>query len=87
MIFDNPVNVNFKTQHPNVKTVGALLTGEYYGIAVSKKASGLDAKMNDGLAKIKKSGEYHQLFVKYFGGDTSGAVEGVEKPADVAVKD
>jgi polar amino acid transport system substrate-binding protein/glutamine transport system substrate-binding protein len=87
VIFDNPVNVNFKTQHSNVKTVGDLLTGEYYGIAVSKKAAGLDAKMNDGLAKIKKSGEYHQLFVKYFGGDVSGAVNGVEKPADVAVKD
>lgn len=86
VIFDNPVNVNFKTQHPNVKTVGDLLTGEYYGIAISKKDPELSAKINDGLAKIKKSGEYHQLFIKYFGGDTSGAVEGVEKPADVALK-
>ncbi|WP_019938956.1 transporter substrate-binding domain-containing protein [Bordetella sp. FB-8] len=87
VVFDNPVNVNFKTQHPNVKTVGALLTGEYYGIAVSKKDPGLAAKINDGLAKIKKNGQYQQLFVKYFGGDSSGAVNGVEKPADVAVKD
>ncbi len=87
VLFDNPVNVNFKTLHPNVKTVGPLLTGEYYGIAISKKRPGLVAKINAGLAAIKKNGVYHQLFVKYFGGDTSGAVNGVLKPATVAVSD
>lgn len=85
VIFDNPVNINFKTAHDNVKTVGPLLTGEYYGIAVSKKKADLTAKLNDGLAKIKKSGEYKKLFEKYFGGDMSGAVKGVEKPSSVAV--
>ena len=87
VVFDNPVNVNFKTAHPGVKVVGDLLTGEYYGIAVSKKAPELAAKINDGLVKIRKSGEYKQLFVKYFGGDVTGAVNTVTKPADVAVKD
>jgi polar amino acid transport system substrate-binding protein/glutamine transport system substrate-binding protein len=87
VIFDNPVNINFKTAHKNVKTVGPLLTGEYYGIAISKKKPELVAKINDGLAKIKKSGEYKKLFEKYFGGDLSGAVKGVEKPTSVAVKD
>ncbi|HEU0231082.1 MAG TPA: transporter substrate-binding domain-containing protein [Burkholderiaceae bacterium] len=87
VVFDNPVNVNFKTSHKNVKIVGPLLTGEYYGIAISKKKPELAAKINAGLAKIKKSGEYHHLFVKYFGGDVSGAVKGVEKPAAVAVTD
>jgi polar amino acid transport system substrate-binding protein/glutamine transport system substrate-binding protein len=87
VIFDNPVNVNFKIKHDDVKTVGPLLTGEYYGIAVSKKKPDLVAKLNDGLAKIKKNGEYKKLFEKYFGGDMSGAVEGVEKPANVAVTD
>ena len=85
VVFDNPVNVNFKTAHKNVKTVGDLLTGEYYGIAISKKRPELADKINDGLAKIKKSGVYHKLFVKYFGGDTSGAVNDVKKPADVAL--
>lgn len=85
VIFDNPVNVAFKTAHSNVKTVGPLLTGEYYGIAISKKNPELVAKINAGLAAIKKNGEYKQLFVKYFGGDLSGAVMGVEKPASVAV--
>jgi glutamine transport system substrate-binding protein len=87
VIFDNPVNIDFKTKHGNVKTVGPLLTGEYYGIAVSKKKPELVSKINDGLAKIKESGEYKKLFEKYFGGDLSGAVEGVEKPDSVAVKD
>jgi polar amino acid transport system substrate-binding protein/glutamine transport system substrate-binding protein len=87
VIFDNPVNVSFKTKHDEVTIVGPLLTGEYYGIAVSKKKPDLVAKLNDGLAKIKESGEYKKLFEKYFGGDLSGAVKGVEKPTDVAVKD
>ncbi len=87
VIFDNPVNVNFKTAHKNVKTVGPLLTGEYYGIAVSKHNSELVKKINDGLAKIRKNGEYKELFNKYFGGDTSGAVMSVKKPAAVAVTD
>jgi polar amino acid transport system substrate-binding protein/glutamine transport system substrate-binding protein len=87
VIFDNPVNVNFKTAHPNVKTVGPLLTGEYYGIAISKHNPALTDTLNAGLAAIKKNGEYKQLFAKYFGGDMSGAVEGVKAPAAVAVSD
>ena len=87
VIFDNPVNVNFKTAHNNVKTVGPLLTGEYYGIAVSKHNPDLVKKINSGLAKIKKNGEYKELFKKYFGGDMSGAVMGTKKPAAVAVTD
>ncbi|HEX7385725.1 MAG TPA: transporter substrate-binding domain-containing protein [Castellaniella sp.] len=88
VVFDNPVNVNFKTSHgQGVKIVGDLLTGEYYGIAITKKEPWLAEKINAGLAKIKKNGEYKKLFVKYFGGDVSGAVEGVAKPASVAVSD
>ncbi len=87
VVFDNPVNLNFTTAHKGAKVVGELLTGEYYGIAVSKKSPELAAKLNSGLAKIKKSGEYKQLFVKYFGGDLNGAVNEVKKPAEIAIKD
>lgn len=87
VVFDNPVNLNFTTAHKGARVVGELLTGEYYGIAVSKQSPELAAKLNDGLAKIKKSGEYKQLFVKYFGGDFSGAVNEVKKPAEIAIKD
>jgi polar amino acid transport system substrate-binding protein/glutamine transport system substrate-binding protein len=85
VVFDNPVNVNFKTGHKNVKIVGDLLTGEYYGIAISKSKPDLVNKINAGLAKIKQNGVYHQLFVKYFGGDVSGAVKGTVKPDAVAI--
>jgi polar amino acid transport system substrate-binding protein/glutamine transport system substrate-binding protein len=88
VVFDNPVNVNFKTSHPKgVKVVGDLLTGEYYGIAITKKEPWLTEKLNAGLAKIKKNGEYKKLFVKYFGGDVSGAVNEAASPSSVAVKD
>lgn len=76
VLFDNPVNVMFKSRHPDVKIVGPLLTGEYYGFAVSKKNPELAARLNRGLAEIRKNGEYQRLFQKYFGGDTSGAVQG-----------
>jgi len=88
VVFDNPVNVNFKTSHPkDVKVVGDLLTGEYYGIAITKKEPWLAEKLNAGLAKIRKNGEYKKLFAKYFGGDVSGAVNEAVSPASVAVKD
>lgn len=75
VLFDNPVNVMFKAKHPSkVQIVGPLLTGEYYGFAVTKKRPDLAARLNQGLAKIKQNGEYQALFARYFGGDTSGAV-------------
>jgi glutamine transport system substrate-binding protein len=85
VVFDNPVNINFKSTHTNVKVVGGLLTGEYYGIAISQKDAGLVAKINDGLKKIQADGEYAKLFKEYLGGDKSGMVQGVKSPASVAL--
>jgi glutamine transport system substrate-binding protein len=87
VVFDNPVNINFTTQHSDVHTVGGLLTGEYYGIAISKKKPELVKKINDGLQKIKADGTYAKLFDKYLGGDKNGMVNDVKKPADIALKD
>jgi glutamine transport system substrate-binding protein len=87
VVFDNPVNINFATQHSDVHTVGGLLTGEYYGIAISKKKPELVKKINDGLQKIKADGTYAKLFDKYLGGDKNGMVNDVKKPADIALKD
>lgn len=67
-----------KTSHGGVKVVGPLLTGEHYGIAINKQKPELVETIDDGLAKIKESGEHDQLFVTCFGGDMSGAVESVE---------
>jgi glutamine transport system substrate-binding protein len=85
VVFDNPVNINFENSHKDVHVVGGLLTGEYYGIAVSKKDADLLNKINDGLKKIQDDGEYAKLFDQYLGGDKSGVVDGVKDPASVAV--
>ncbi|HEX7381055.1 MAG TPA: basic amino acid ABC transporter substrate-binding protein [Nevskiaceae bacterium] len=88
VIFDNPVNLNFELHEKDkVKIVGDLLTGEYYGVAVSKKNPWLVAKMNAGLKKIRANGEYDKLFDKYFGGDAHGKVTEVKAPASVATND
>ncbi len=87
VVFDNPVNVDFKSKHNDVKIVGGLLTGEYYGIAVNKDEKDLLDKINDGLKKLQDNGEYAKLFDTYFGGDKSGMVDGVKAPQDVALND
>lgn len=87
VLFDNPVNLNFMQTHEGVKTVGSLLTGEYYGIAVTPGEPKLVSKLNDGLAKIRANGEYKQLFEKYFSGNKSGMVTQVLTPKEVAVND
>lgn len=87
VIYDNPINVAFASTHRDVKVVGGLLTGEYYGIAVNKTETALLATLDAGLAKIKDNGEYKRLFVKWFDGSTRGAVHGVKAPASVAVTD
>jgi glutamine transport system substrate-binding protein len=85
VVFDNPVNINFENSHKDVHVVGGLLTGEYYGIAVSKKDADLLNKVNDGLKKIQADGEYAKLFDQYLSGDKSGLIDGVKDPASVAV--
>jgi polar amino acid transport system substrate-binding protein/glutamine transport system substrate-binding protein len=87
VLFDNPVNVMFRSKHAGVKIVGPLLTGEYYGFAVSRKNPALAEKLNRGLAEIRKNGEYDALFKKYFAGDMSGAVQGAKTAAEAAAGD
>src|SRR3546814_464167 len=86
VLFDNPSNVNAKAHHKGLKVVGDLLTGEYYGIAVTKKEPELLKKITDGLAKIKKDGTYDKPFDKYFDGDPHGKVPDVKTPQSIAVK-
>lgn len=85
VVFDNPVNVNFKNLNPGFDVVGGLLTGEYYGIAIPKNETDLLAKVNDGLAKMQANGDYAKLFDTYLGGDKNGLVQGVKDPTSVAL--
>ncbi|HET7580767.1 MAG TPA: basic amino acid ABC transporter substrate-binding protein [Bacillales bacterium] len=87
VLYDNPVNVNFLKGHKDkAKIVGKLLTGEYYGIAVSKKSADLVQKLNEGLKKLKQNGGYKKLFDEYLNGDTRGLVKDVVKPKKAAVQ-
>lgn len=87
VLYDNPSHIDYLNKHKtDAKIVGDLLTGEYYGIAVNKKKTELLKKINDGLAKIQKNGEYKQLFKQYLNGDMNGLVKDVKKPAVVMTK-
>ncbi|MBM7854996.1 lysine-arginine-ornithine-binding protein [Desulfohalotomaculum tongense] len=50
-----------------IKTVGELLTGEKFGIAVPKGNEKLLKELNDALATLKENGTYDQIFEKWFG--------------------
>lgn len=50
-----------------LKILGKKLTTEDYGIAIAKDEEQLLKDFNDGLAQLKKSGKYDQLYEKYFG--------------------
>ncbi len=56
-----------KQDPTDYKVVGEKLTSEFYGIAVPKNRSDLLQKINDGLNKLKASGEYNTLYQKWFG--------------------
>ncbi|QQE79299.1 basic amino acid ABC transporter substrate-binding protein [Alicyclobacillus sp. SO9] len=87
VIFDNPGNSSFAKDHSSkVKVVGGMLTGEYYGIAVSKKKPELLKKINAGLKKMQSDGEYKKLYKKYFGSDTNGIITSVMTPKQVVAK-
>ncbi|WP_051330887.1 basic amino acid ABC transporter substrate-binding protein [Aneurinibacillus terranovensis] len=87
VVFDHPVNLNFMKSHPDVKTVGGLLTGEYYGIAVRKDNPDLLKKVNEGFKKLQDNGEYAKLYKQYFGDDKNGIVTTTVDPATVALHD
>ncbi len=75
VVFDNPVNLNYAKSHKNVHTVGALLTGEDYGIAMTKKEPWLLKVINSGLVTVYANGTYSRLYKKYFGNDKNGFVK------------
>lgn len=51
----------------DMQIIKEVVTGEQFGIAVSKDNPQLTKAINKALAKIKKSGEYDKLYEKWFG--------------------
>lgn len=68
VIFDSPVIADFmrKAGKDQVKVVGPLYMGQSYGIGFPK-GSDLVAKTNAALKKLKDSGAYRELYIKWFG--------------------
>lgn len=68
VVHDTP-NVQYYAQTAGdgkVKVVGALKSGDYYGVAFPK-GSELVPVVNKALKEIKESGEYDKLYKKWFG--------------------
>lgn len=67
-IEDSPVVLYFIQQgNPELKLVGDWMTQDNYGIAVTKTNTDLLAKVNQGLQKVRSSGQYDAMYKKWFG--------------------
>lgn len=68
VINDLPVNQDYLKQAAGseAKLVGDLLQAEDYGIAVNLKNKELADKINKALQELKQSGEYDQIYEKWF---------------------
>ena len=69
VINDLPVNQYYiKTaNNKELKIVGSILEAEDYGIALDKKNTEVQKKLNTALAELKKNGEYDKIYEKWFG--------------------
>ncbi len=57
-------------------------TGEQFGIAVSKDNPGLTAAINEALADIRATGEYDELYEKWFGAAPTSSDNDADADAD-----
>lgn len=69
VVNDIPTNEYYvaKTEDHSVKTAPVALSTEYLAIAVKKGNKDLLTKIDDGLTKIKKNGEFAKIYKKWFG--------------------
>ena len=66
VISDNPLAMGYANANPDkLKTVGAVFTSEYYGIAVCKTEPEILDKINEGLAKVKADGLIDELILQW----------------------
>jgi len=68
VINDAPVTLYFIQQgNEDVKVVGDLLSGEFYGIAVPKGKEDLLNQINDALKTLKENGTFDRIYMDWFG--------------------
>ena len=66
-INDNSVLADFVKNNPELEIVNEFSTGDQYGIGVAEGNTALREQINQALQKIKDSGEYDQIYQKWFG--------------------
>jgi polar amino acid transport system substrate-binding protein len=66
VISDNPLAMGYANANPDkLKTVGAVFTSEYYGIAVCNTQPEILERINEGLAKVKSEGLIDELILEW----------------------
>lgn len=68
VINDDPTTLLYMKEHPGLRIVGKPFTEEQYGIAVRKDDAELLGLLNEGLRRVRASGEYDRLRAKWIGG-------------------
>ncbi|MEA3351840.1 MAG: extracellular solute-binding protein [Chloroflexota bacterium] len=77
---DGPTAVDIIKANPemNLKVLDGVYTEEQYGIAINKDQAALLEAINQGLAAIKDSGQYDEIYDKYFGTEVVAEEEAAE---------
>ena len=63
---DLPVNAERALKDTNTALTATFSTGEQYGFAVSQDNTALGDALNAGIAELKESGKYDEIYAKYF---------------------
>jgi polar amino acid transport system substrate-binding protein len=68
-VADGPTAVDIVKANPemNLRVLDGVYTDEEYGIAVNMERADVLAAINDGLAAVRASGEYDEIYDRYFG--------------------
>jgi len=67
VVVDLPVAVELlNSAYDTCQIIEEIPTGEQYGIAVSKENPALRELINEGLAAVRESGKYDEIYNKYF---------------------
>lgn len=69
VVNDRPINLYFLAQSnasEGITELPEILTAEQYGIATHLQNKELQAKINEGLAKIRANGTYDKIYQKWF---------------------
>ncbi len=66
---DGPTSADIIKSNPEIGAtlVGAPITDEFYGIAVNREKADLLNMINEGLAAIRASGTYDEIYDRWFG--------------------